>query len=75
MALDSRENRASAVHVGLPWRGLYPIGDGTISQADRQQTAAFYAGVLAGGPPPAPTVEAYTQAIPPGWRRSGERPT
>ena len=46
--LDTREKRASGVHVSLPWRGLLPLPDGTVSQADRQQTATFYAGIAAG---------------------------
>ena len=45
--LDTREKRASGVHVSLPWRGLLPLPDGTVSQADRQQSATYYAGVLA----------------------------
>src|SRR3972149_6776371 len=45
--LDTREKRASGVHVGLPWRGLLPLPDGAITQADRQQAAAWYAGILA----------------------------
>src|SRR3990170_313673 len=49
MNLDTREKRASGVHVGLAWRGLLPLPDGTLDQADRQQTAAFYAGIAAGG--------------------------
>jgi len=47
MNLDTREKRASGVHVGLAWRGLLPLPDGTLDQADRQQTAAFYAGIAA----------------------------
>src|SRR3990167_2102668 len=65
MNLDTREKRASGVHVGLAWRGLLPLPDGTLDQADRQQTAAFYAGIAAAAgtaitrrltrpPPPAP---------------------
>jgi len=45
--LDTREKRASGVHVGLPWRWLLPLPDGAITQADRQQAAAWYAGILA----------------------------
>lgn len=45
--LDTREKRASGVHVALPWRGLSPLPDGAISQGDRQQIAGMYAGILA----------------------------
>lgn len=48
MALDTRDKRASAVNVSCPWRGLFPVGDGTVSQGDRQQTAFMFAGLLAG---------------------------
>ena len=46
--LDTREKRASGVHVALPWRGLLALPDGTIGQADRQQAAAFYVGAAGG---------------------------
>lgn len=45
MAIDSRDKRSSAIHVGLPWRGMYPLPDGTIGQEDRQHAATFYRGV------------------------------
>ena len=71
MPIDTRERRASAVTVGLPWRGTFPAGDGTIDQGDRQQAATFYRGVLAGAGVAAPFTYTRLQ-IPPGWRRSGE---
>ena len=45
--LDTREKRASGIHVGLPWRGLLPLPDGTVGQLDRQQVATYYAGISA----------------------------
>ena len=45
--LDTREKRASGAHVALPWRALLPLPDGALSQADRQQAATMYAGILA----------------------------
>ena len=42
------------------------INNQTIVQTDRWQGQGTGVG---------PTVEAYVQVIPPGWRRSGERPT
>ena len=50
MAVDTRNKRASAISIGLPWRGLLPEPDGTIDQADRQQVALVYVGILAGEP-------------------------
>ena len=35
---------------GLPWHPIPPTADGTIDQADRQQVAGVYPGVLAGAP-------------------------
>ena len=49
MALDTRNKRASALAVRLPFLvslGL-PAPDGAITQADRQQTVQMYGGVLA----------------------------
>jgi len=50
MAMDTRNERAGAVVVGLPFGGLYPLADSTIDQADRQQSAYMYPGILAGAP-------------------------
>jgi hypothetical protein len=47
MPVDTREKRAGAVYVGLPWRGQLPLPDGAIAQADRQQVAYMYPGILA----------------------------
>jgi hypothetical protein len=56
MAIDTRQKRASAIHVSLPWRGLLPLPDGAaLTQADRQQTDYQYSGILADPPvPPTP---------------------
>ena len=35
MAVDTRNKRISIIGLGLPWRGLLPLPDGTISEADR----------------------------------------
>ncbi len=48
--LDTREKRSSGIHIGLPWRGMVPLPDGDISQADRQHLAFLYSGILAGAP-------------------------
>lgn len=47
MAVDTRDKRASAVMHTLPWRQLLPLPDGTVAQADRQQTAHHYSGIAA----------------------------
>lgn len=50
MAIDTQQKRASAVHVSLPWRGLFPLPDAAAeTQADRQQAAHHYSGILATG--------------------------
>lgn len=51
MAMDTASKRSSAINLNSPWRGLWPIPDGAVSQGDRQATVFLYAGVLAGGIP------------------------
>lgn len=45
--LDSQQKRASAIGIDFPWQHVYPFPDGTVVQADRQQTAYKYSGILA----------------------------
>jgi hypothetical protein len=45
MPIDSRDKRASAPHLGLPWRGHYPTADGAVSALDREFAATYYAGI------------------------------
>lgn len=45
MAIDTRDERAGA--QGTHWIPVYPLGDGSIGQADRQQSAGVYPGILA----------------------------
>jgi hypothetical protein len=47
MALDTADKRASALHVGLPFRSTFPVADGALDQADRQHAAGWYRGILA----------------------------
>lgn len=61
MALDTRDKRASAINVASPWRGLLPVPDGSLNQADRQHVAFLYRGIAAGGAAPAPTL--FTLAL------------
>lgn len=44
--LDTRNKRASAVGFDLNWLHVYPNPDGALNQADRQQTAYKYPGIL-----------------------------
>jgi len=64
-ALDitSQTARMSAIMVCLPFRAIYPVPDGTISQGDRQCVAYQYAGVLAGAPSAAPTTKTVMSPI------------
>jgi hypothetical protein len=39
LALDTRDKRSSAIHVAVPWRGMYPLPDGTIAAPDRYHIA------------------------------------
>lgn len=47
MAVDTRNKRSSALLVSLPWRGLLPLPDSSLSQADRQHVAFQYSGIAA----------------------------
>jgi hypothetical protein len=46
VAVDTRNKRASIIGYALPM-GVFPNPDGTIDQADRQQIAFLYPGILA----------------------------
>jgi hypothetical protein len=49
--MNTRDNRAAAISVSLPWRGLLP-SPGTLDQGDRQQAAVMYRGILAANEEP-----------------------
>ena len=50
MAVDTRNKRAAAVHFCCPFKPAKITPDGAISsQADRQQNAYTYPGILASG--------------------------
>jgi hypothetical protein len=42
MALDTRNRRAAAIGVSLPWRGLLPVPDGAIDTSDRWQASYMF---------------------------------
>ena len=46
MAIDSRDKRASAVHVSSPWRTTFPVADNTIGESDRIHALGYYGAVL-----------------------------
>lgn len=60
MALDTAVKRASALHVGSPWRGILPFPDGTVDDGDRQVVAFLYSGILAGADETAPVLSNAT---------------
>lgn len=47
--LDTRNKRGSAIGFDQMRPGIYPNPDGTLGQADRQQIAYKYPGILASG--------------------------
>lgn len=47
MAVNTRDERASTIHVMLPFGRLLPNPNGSVSAADRVQTAYGYAGFVA----------------------------
>lgn len=61
----TEEERKSAIGFRLwPFFHALPAGDGTVSQADRQQATGLYAGILAGG---APAGDAGIMTLNTGW--------
>lgn len=49
MAIDTRNRRASCLLFDLPFANVWPDADGSLAaQADRQQMAWKYPGILAG---------------------------
>lgn len=48
--LDTRNKRGSALGIDMPTLRIYSNPDSTIGQADRQQAALKYAGILAAAP-------------------------
>ena len=42
MAITTQDQRASAVHVALPWRGLFPVPDGSINANNRAQAGMMF---------------------------------
>ena len=49
MAIDTRNERASALLFSFPASRVLPDPNGGIDQADRQQVAVSYCGILASG--------------------------
>ena len=49
MAIDSRDKRASAINT-MPWDPPKFVPDSAITQADRQDVAHVYRGILADAP-------------------------
>lgn len=52
MAIDTREKRASAAALLLPWMVMFPLPDGTIGATDRIQIVGLYSGFEAEAPTP-----------------------
>ncbi len=63
MAIDTANKRASAISPASPWRGLWPVPDGTVDSGDRAETAYLYRGLHETAP--AAAVSSYL----PIWRR------
>ncbi len=50
MAVDTKQKRASAIGVRWAWLPILPDADGSVSQADRQDVAFTYTGILSASP-------------------------
>jgi len=64
MPLDSRDKRASAMNPAMPWRGLWPLPDGTVGTGDRAMADFMYFTAGGGGTPPVSGASDYI----PTWR-------
>jgi hypothetical protein len=62
MALDTAAKRLSVIHLGSPWRGIIPVPDSTVGQADRQ-TIFFLCGAILAIPLPVPPAPTYATLI------------
>ena len=54
MAIDTRDKRASALNVAIPWRALLPVPDAEIGSGDRAQAGLHYRGLSGDGAPQSP---------------------
>ena len=50
MGVDTRDKRMSIMSHSLPWRGVFPLADGTIGTADRLIFPYSYSGIAAASP-------------------------
>ena len=50
MAIDTALKRRSIVHLGMPWRGVLPSPDGTLTASDRYVLSGLYSGLVAAAP-------------------------
>lgn len=62
MALDTASKRFSAIHHGIPWRGLGYFPTGTIDASERLGLLWLYSGISASAPVTVPDVVGQTQA-------------
>lgn len=63
MPVDSRNKRAGCVGMDLVWKNVYPNPDGTIAQADRQQSSYKYPGILTASPSTATGMTYYRNLL------------
>jgi hypothetical protein len=63
---DTRDKRASAMNLRMPFRRDWPLADGAIDQGDRQHAALMYSGILAEAlaTPTIPTYDPNTRVRP-----------
>jgi hypothetical protein len=42
MAVETADERSSAIHLALPWRGMFPAPDGVLNANNRAHAAGFF---------------------------------
>ncbi len=60
MAIDTAAKRYSALNPGNPWRGVFPLPDGTIGAQDRANIVWLYNGISFAGAPSDTTPDAFS---------------
>lgn len=65
MAIDSKQKRMSAIHVGMPWRGaMVDPAESGFNQGNRQAAAYMYSGIGGSAPSSGSTItNTFTMGI------------
>jgi len=68
MAIDTRNERAGALSFTLPFARVFDNPDNAFGQADRQQSALSFPGILANSTAPGQPIRRRALYIPNAWQ-------